>query len=253
MNELDPDSIRWLPLRDGERFSHSTAALLYGLPLPAGVGTELHVTTSLTRSQARRREVVGHRDDGRALAHLGTTPVSTPERTFIELGTMLGVDDLVAVGDHLVHSPRRRAEGRPWTTMERLAEACRSAQWGVTTARRALPWIRPGVESPKETELRLLLLRAGLPEPVCGYEVVDGGGSWIGWFDLAWPELHVLGEYDGDQHRTSTLQYEKDIRRFDLATAAGWRVVRVRSAGLVRSGRLETVRRFRYALAGGAR
>jgi len=247
MDDLDLDAIRWLPLRDGERFSHSTAARLYGIPLPASIGSELHVASLAVRGQARRKDVVGHRD-GAAMTHLGTTPLSSPERTFIELGTMLGVDDLLAAGDHLIHSPRRPVRGRPWTTIERLEAACQASSWGVTTARKALPWIRTGVESAKETELRLLLVRAGLPEPMCGYEVRDSSNRWIGWFDLAWPEHRVLGEYDGDQHRTSTTQYDKDIRRFDLATEAGWRVIRVRASGLARSGRTETLRRFRLAL-----
>ncbi|MEJ7648488.1 MAG: DUF559 domain-containing protein [Nakamurella sp.] len=74
-------------------------------------------------------------------------------------------------------------------------------------------------------------------------------GRWIGWFDLGWRMQRVLLEYDGDQHRTSKLQYEKDIRRFDEATAAGSTVVRVRSTGLYQQPRatLTRVRRALYA------
>ncbi len=108
--------------------------------------------------------------------------------------------------------------------------------------------MRVGVESPRETRLRLLLMRANLPEPVCGYDLRDRGGKRIGWFDLAWPDHRVLGEYDGDQHRISTEQYEKDVRRFDLAADEGWRTIRVRAAGLRREGRRDTVARFARVL-----
>lgn len=79
-----------------------------------------------------------------------------------------------------------------------------------------------------ETALRLILADAGLPEPECGYPL-----SGIGWLDLAWPEYRVLAEYDGDQHRTSTGQYERDILRFDLAADLDWRVIRVRKRGVL--------------------
>ena len=114
-------------------------------------------------------------------------------------------------------------------------------------ARRALALVRGGVESPKETELRLLALSAGFPEPTCGYQLLWPSGREIGWFDLAWPEWHVIAEYDGDQHRRSTRQYDRDISRFDNAAEADWRVVRVRSAGL-EAHRDETVARLARAL-----
>lgn len=39
-------------------------------------------------------------------------------------------------------------------------------------------------------------------------------------------------EYDGDQHRTSTAQYEWDMMRREALTRAGWTVVYVRWRGL---------------------
>jgi very-short-patch-repair endonuclease len=57
----------------------------------------------------------------------------------------------------------------------------------------------------------------------------------------------VIVEYDGDQHRTSTLQYDRDITRFDRATDAGFRVIRVRARGLF-GDRAATLDRIREAL-----
>ena len=245
MTAFDLTRIR---LRDGERFSHATAARLYGLPLPWGLDDRIHVTSPPGIAPSRHRGCRGHHDDGTGIRLIDGLPVSTPEQTFIELGRLLPTDALVAVGDHLVHVPRFPEAGRPWTTIERLAAACTERRAGVVRARAALGSVRQGVESPMETALRLLLVGAGLREPVCGYELRDGDRR-IGWFDLAWPQQRVLGEYDGDQHRTSAEQYEKDIRRFDDAAEIDWRVVRVRKSGMRRAERATTVARFRRALA----
>jgi hypothetical protein len=164
---------------------------------------------------------------------------------FLELASVLSYIELVAVADHLVLDPRVLEPGspRPLATLADLrADSHTAKSRGARTARDAARAAREGVESPMETALRLLLIEAGTPEPLCGYEL-----SGIGWFDLAWPEYRTIAEYDGDQHRTSTRQYERDIRRFDQATDRGWRVVRVRQRGiLVDAG--TTAHRVRAAL-----
>ena len=98
-----------------------------------------------------------------------------------------------------------------------------------------------------ETLLRLLLLRAGLPEPELNQELYDDRGRWIGRFDMVHREARVIVESDGDQHREDTTQYELDISRIDRAIAARWTVVRVRARGVfVDPG--DTIRRVREAL-----
>lgn len=101
-------------------------------------------------------------------------PVSTCIDAFLESAAILTLDDLVVVADYLVLDPRQLdpLDLRPYTTREEvLRHLGRSSGRGVRTARRALRLCRPGVESPRETALRLMLLRAGLPEPVCGWEL----------------------------------------------------------------------------------
>ncbi len=234
-------------LRATERLSHTTAARLLGVPLPRYADQRTHISAPTAASHSRGEGVVGHRDDGPAILLEGLR-VSAPEHLFLELARELKLDDLVAAADHLIHVPRIPVPRRPWTTVERLRGATVGPHRSVRLARHALDLVRHGVESPQETHLRLLLARAGLPEPVCGYELRDHGGRRIGWFDLAWPDRRVLGEYDGDQHRISTAQYEKDIRRFDLAADEGWRPIRVRAAGLRRESHDETIARFARAL-----
>ena len=219
-------------LRDGERFSHVSAARLWDVPIPLGL-EDVH-TTMVGGSRARSRGVVGHRaSTGTAVIRAGL-PASAPTTLFLELANVLGLHDLVAAGDHLVHDPRilDPRDPRPHLPLaDLLAGAARATGRGAPRARAAAALVRAGAESPMETRLRLLARDAGLPEPVLQFELV-GGRRRVGWFDLAWPERRLIAEYDGDQHRTSTRQYDRDIERFDAAYDLGWHVVRVRAPGL---------------------
>jgi very-short-patch-repair endonuclease len=236
-------------LRPGDRFSHSSAAALWGAPLPAKLGDLPHVTAAAGLTRPRARGVVGHRSSiGVIVERLGL-PASDAPTTFLELASLLTVKELVAVGDFLILDPRKLDPDdlRPHATLHELEAAIDSRpSRGVTTARRAFARLRTGVESPMETALRLLLEDARLPQAECGYELHDGRGRSIGWFDLAWPAWRAIAEYDGDQHRTSTRQYDRDIRRFDAAAEAGWQVVRVRSSGFAHPQ--DTVERVTRAL-----
>jgi hypothetical protein len=244
-------------LRPGDRISHTSALALLGAPLPDPAGSEVHVTmdTALRGSRLRgprARGVVGHAaSTGAVIEHLGL-PISDPVTAFLEASTMLELDDLIAVADYLVLDPRVLEPGldRPFTTLAELRGRANAASGrGVQRARSAAAHAREGVESPKETALRLLLHRAGIPEATCGYELLDGRRR-IGWFDLAWPEFKTIAEYDGDRHRTSKWQYERDIRRYDDAADLDWRVVRVRNPGL--GGRAaDTIARVERALGRG--
>lgn len=179
--------------------------------------------------------------------------ISEPPQLFLELATEIEHPWLVAVGDALVLNPRHPdpRSGHPFTTLEALTQALAiPGRRGRREAIRALARVRLGAESPRETLLRILLEDAGLPPAQCGYPVHDGFGHLIGWFDLVWPEFSTIAEYDGDQHRTNDVQYDRDITRFDRATEAGWRVVRVRKRGLDIAP-AETVRRTTTALLAG--
>ena len=113
---------------------------------------------------------------------------------------------------------------------------------GACQLNRVLSLVDPGSESPKETWLRLLLIRAGLPQPITQIKVVDGG--WVARLDMGWAEFKVAVEYDGGHHYTDRRQYLKDIRRLERLQELGWIVVRV-----VAEDRPEDViRRVRNAL-----
>jgi very-short-patch-repair endonuclease len=103
----------------------------------------------------------------------------------------------------------------------------------------------PGAQSPKETWLRLLLVRAGLPRPQTQIAISDEFGDVIAYLDMGWEDFKVAVEYDGEQHRTDRRQYTWDIRRLEILERRGWIVIRV-----VAGDRPEDIlRRVRAALA----
>jgi hypothetical protein len=242
-------------LVDGRFFSHATAAAIWGCPLPQGsmAVSAIHVSARFPRVAPRGEGVVGHQAmDPR----IGTVvrhgfAVSDAASTWLALASMLPLDELVAVGDHLVLDSfvLDPANPRPFTTIAELhARTDAFHGRGARRALTALRLIRLGAESRPETLLRLLLLRARLPAPELNLEVRDAGGGWLGRADLVWPRWRTVAEYDGDQHRSSPKQYDKDISRIDRFVAAGWKVVRVRKRGLFVTPQ-DTVARVTDALA----
>jgi len=132
------------------------------------------------------------------------------------------------VGDHLV---RRK---RPLCTLAQLRDAVESGRGvpGIVNVRACLSDVRTGTDSPQETKLRLVIVRAGLPEPVIGHTVISAEGQFIGTPDLAYVDEMIALEYEGEHHRTDPRTYEDDIIRRELFEDAGWLVIRVTKAHL---------------------
>ncbi len=147
--------------------------------------------------------------------------VTSPERTALDLARRFPRDQAVAAVDALVQATHVKP-----ADVERLAERYRGRR-GVKAARAALDLVDGGAQSPKETWLRLLLIRAGFPRPQTQIAVRNEWGWAEAYLDMGWEDLKVAAEYDGDQHRSSRYQYVKDIRRLEKLERLGWIVVRV--------------------------
>ena len=89
---------------------------------------------------------------------------------------------------------------------------------------------------PQETRLRLLISRAGLPPPIAQFRIFDDEGI-VARADFAYPDRRIVIEYDGVWHGEPG-QFAKDRRRLNRLTAAGWRVIFVTAADLLRPERL---------------
>ena len=226
--------LRMLP---GQFFSHATAALLFGVPLPGDVKIDpVHVTVLTPRTPPRARGVIGHAIGPETLA-VGTLrdkPVCAPADCWCQLAETLSFEDLVAAGDYLI-SGRVTDTGREAAlcTVEMLANATNryARRKGAHLRRRALKFIRAGVDARPETHLRLLLMASGFGEPAIGHPIVVEHGRILH-PDLVFEEFKIAFEYEGDGHRTDGRQWRLDISRRELLEAAGWRVIRVTSRDL---------------------
>jgi hypothetical protein len=216
----------YLPrLGEGEFFSHTTAALVFGIPLPRNFEEATTVHVSGRDSRPRTRNVIGHRASRTPVVVRGGLPVTHPAALTIELAGILDFDDLIVALDGLV---RRK---RPPTTVDALCAVADAASGrGVRALRRALKEVRPGTDSPMETRVRLLITRAGLPEPVIHHVIYGKDGQYIGAPDLAYVEEKIAIEYEGSHHRDDPVVYADDIERREQMQEADWYVIRVISA-----------------------
>jgi hypothetical protein len=206
-------------------FSHATAAILLGLPVPARLSRlrPVHVGVPAPVRPMEARDVVGHRlsvlpDD---LVERGRLRLTGPARTWLDLAATLTLHELVAVGDHLIQWRS------PLVTPGELAAALQTypGRRGLQRARAALPLLRTRAESPRESVLRVIIVLAGLPEPECNLEVFDADGGFLARGDLVYREYRLFLEYQGDQHRTDRAQWRSDIRRTGRLEDNGWQVL----------------------------
>lgn len=224
----------------GFAFSHVTAARLYRMPLPARLERLETLDVSYLDVHVRRVGVIGHRVKDVVVRYIDGMPVVSPELAWIQLAPLLGVDELVIAGDHLV---RRKL---PASSLHRIRSAMIShtGARGMKTARSAYDLIRARTDSPKESEVRLIIVHAGLPEPQVNVEVTVNG-EWVGTPDLAYPQLKIAIEYQGDHHRNEDA-YNDDIIRREMFEAAGWTVIPITKAQLARPQHI--VSRIRQAI-----
>lgn len=218
-----------LALATGAVISHLTAALLWGFPLPLKFAggqvsgkAAIHLTCQPGTGSVRRKDVVGHQtvllpDEVTAGRHLSCT---SPLRTWFDLAGILSIDDLVIAGDFLF---RRRNPLSTPAALDRYL-ATKAGRPGYRKAIRARILMRTDTDSPKETELRLLLVRSGLPEPAINVPMFDETGGWIQDPDMSYEEFKIAIQYDGGHH-SSPAQRRSDIFRDENARGLGWLVV----------------------------
>jgi hypothetical protein len=147
---------------------------------------------------------------------------TTPARTALDLACRYPVESAVAKIDALA-----RATKLKMADVELLAERY-AGRRGIRRARVALKLVDGGAESPRETWLRLLLIRAGFPRPQTQIPVHNEYGVLVAVLDMGWEDIKVAADYDGDHHRTP-VRFNKDIRRHEEVTELGWIDVRVTS------------------------
>ena len=206
--------------------SHESAALLWGLPLVSNREVTHLIQTSKPRGHGPR-DVVRHVHDLPAehrTVHRGQ-PATTLERTVVDCAMSLPPLAGLILADAALHIGADRG-----SCLAILAEMV--GRRGVRRAREILALADGGAESPGESKVRFIVLRAGLPVPQTQVEVRTHLGTF--WTDLGWEEWQLVAEYDGVVKYGSTGTATEDIlrekRREDAIVETGRRMIRTSSA-----------------------
>lgn len=196
----------------GAYISHHTAGALRGLWAPPSA--PIHVSVLPGQRRLNTTGVLLHR--GNLEAHrsrFGAITVSDPPQILVELARSHLLFDLLPLADSILAKGQYsitqlrsyRAEHAP--PLHRLDDAIRLA--------------RAGSESPEESRCRLLLRLAGLPEPQLQKEVTDPETGITYALDMAYEDLLIAMEYDGEHHEDPNQKAYDEHRRKRLADI-GW-------------------------------
>ncbi|MGC3993894.1 MAG: hypothetical protein QM779_07290 [Propionicimonas sp.] len=212
--------------------SHVSAGILHQLPSWESTLGQVTVLRLSGGHGSRRRNLHVRLApiEGVEITEIDGYPVTSLERTAIDLGCIHAYERAVAVMDAALH----REAG--FEVMVDTVQAARTRR-GVATARAALTFADGRAESVGESISRVRMAAAGLPVPQLQVNVFDEFGIWLARSDFGWEALGVLGEFDGQlkyvgtpEQVARTVMREKD--REDRLRELGWVVVRWKWADL---------------------
>ena len=171
--------------------SHSSAAVLLGLPVPVGEPRRLYLTAQSGGRRARADlEIQIAAVPAEHRYEIDTTPSTSPARTVIDLARHLATRDAVAVGDAALHLGLTDRN-------ELAAVLAASASWpGVTSARTAVDRMDGRRESWLESVSAITFSEHALPAPEPQVWIAEAGDPFAR-VDFLWQPPGVIGEADG--------------------------------------------------------
>lgn len=176
-------------------------------------------------------------------AEIAGVPVTALPRTIIDCARTLPIASALVIADSGLRIGTSAEEVRD------RAASMRGAR-GILRAERVLRLMDARSGSPGETLVRLIAHEAGLPRPDLSHPVRTALG--LLWLDIAWPDLRVAVEFDGDGkygRKPAEVQARllAEKRRNDALDEHEWRLVHVTWEQLGDPARI--VARIRHAMA----
>ena len=205
----------------GAAASHHTAARVHGLELPNEKARVEHITIPRAERRPHRPTLRLHtaRLPDADLEEKGGVALTGLSRTLVDLARLLHEADAVWAVE------RALAAGRV-TQVELEASARRLARApGILRAKARYRSARPRSGSLLETKARLILVAAGLAEPVLQLPVVrpDGRHALL---DMAYEEHRVGIEMDGERFHALPEAVYRDRWRQNDVSIGGWTILR---------------------------
>lgn len=204
-------------------FSGRTAAWILGLDLLPCDPIEATVPRGIAvRSRAgmkvRRAALV----EGDVIQRRGFR-LTNPLRTVTDLGSGRDLVESVVAIDLALHAGLIDMD-----SLNRHIEKSGGAK-GIRRLRRAVGLADSRSESPMESRLRVQLVCARLPAPELQVELHDRTGRFLGRADLYYPDVRLVVEFDGQNHKD---RIAADLRRQNALLNAGYHVLRFTAADL---------------------
>ncbi|HEX9847832.1 MAG TPA: DUF559 domain-containing protein [Acidimicrobiia bacterium] len=208
----------------GAVVSHESAAQIHGLDRWLHIKPSVSVVHRTTNRfpGIRVHQLTDLIDDH--IQAIDEVPVTTPERTVIDLSAVLAEQRLERIVDQGLAAKKLNLEA----LSDMFDLLARKGKPGVRRMRSILLKRSPGLDAPTtELERRLLdvVRRAGLPEPQAQHTP-----PWLvptnGRVDFAYPKHNLVIEGDSRRWHTLLNSFEIDRLRDNAAQLAGWRVLR---------------------------
>lgn len=208
-----------------------TAAVAHGMPVPWRLHPdrrrELDIATpgpgrAVRRAGVRARSLRISEED---VVVLDGVRAMSMYRTWCDLTRWCSLPELVAVADWLI-----RTAGVGPADLARSVRRLPDRR-GTGKLNAALALTDAASESPKESELRVLVGLCGLP-PVRSNVPVVHRGRIVARVDLVFEAYREVLEYHGDHHRTDLRQWRRDRTRESELESLGYHVTEVTAADL---------------------
>ncbi|MGA4506285.1 hypothetical protein ACQB6R_12105 [Propionibacteriaceae bacterium G1746] len=215
----------------GQVLALETAAMVHGLPITRLPELVQVVQQGAGRSRTRTiKRVLSAPLPAQHVTEVDGLLLTTLPRTVVDLARVRGLEPGMIAWE----AARWRARvAEALTAFDAEAadviEALRGRK-GLRHAQVALVRASAMSQSPMETRSLMRMRTLGIPEPVQQYEVLDPGGTSLGFTDFAWPDLGVLGEYDGQDKydllarpgETPAAVMRREKRRQERMESLGW-------------------------------
>lgn len=209
-----------LDLRTGDHIAVclSTAAYAYGFDTEEV--SDLHVLSPVLHQLRSTKGLVIHRRDGVPLVSVAGRQATPPNWTAVDVARGLRRPRALATLDAALRSGT--CDHRELASTADQQKGRR----GIAHVRELIPLASGKADSPMESEARLVMHDAELPEPVLQHEIIDlDGRTWT--VDFAWLDPKVAVEYDGYEFHSNKADFRRDRLKRAALEELDWRIISI--------------------------
>lgn len=201
--------------------SHCSAVVLHGVPCWSMPLDRVHLTRNRINGGRVTNQLVVHSAQlsPEEITIVNGLQVTTAPRTVVDIARSASFAQAVVIGDNALR--------QGLTTAEELRNYLFRARHrrGARRAAAAIAFLDGRSESIGESRSRIAFHDGGLPAPELQARVFTDDGVCVGRVDFLFPELGVIGEFDGNIQHQNALRGARTTDR-DRLRALGWMVVR---------------------------